>query len=87
MSASWKLQKQKSESRQQDCEKEALNSLRRGDTASARHYIEKADKINGQAKVVIPSEAWEVHIVPKGPDKPATSTERSTGKTSEDADQ
>ena len=86
MSASWRLQKQKSESRQRDCEKEALNSLRRGDTASARHYVEKADKIKGQTKVVIPSDAWEVRIIPKDTEKPTTSAVRSSSKKSEEND-
>lgn len=67
----WKIEQEKTESKRRNCEKEALDSLRRGDTTSAKHYAEKADKIKGnvknEVKVAMPRGAWKVKIVPNTP--------------------
>lgn len=73
MSTEYKLEEEKRRSQRKKCEKEALNSLRRGDTASAKHYAERAQEIKGESEsepqVPIPAGAWEVKIVPSGKKK------------------
>jgi len=68
----WKIEESKRNSKREEYQRLATESIRRGDYDSARHYADQASKLEGavsnQARVSNP-DGWKVVVVPNTPNK------------------
>jgi len=68
----WKLEESRRNSKREDYQRQATESIRRGDYDSAKYYAEQAHKLEGgvsnQAQVSNP-DGWKVVVVPNTPNE------------------